>query len=40
MHSLNHYRSALEHLLAFPKIYFYDDDAISHLVKLYDRIKS
>lgn len=40
IHSLNHYRAALEHLLAFPKIYIYDDEAISHLVKLYDRIKS
>lgn len=37
--SLNHYRESLEILVEYPKIYIYNDDAITHLQKLYDRIK-
>lgn len=37
--SLNGYRDALEILVEYPKIYIYNDDAISHLLQLYDRIK-
>jgi len=38
--SLNHYRDSLEILLEYPKIYIFNNDAITHLHEFYDRIKN